>query len=93
MKAIALVVGLAACNSERVPTCAEVTDHVLEVVTVKYPGHGDMGAGGTRQSQIDACETRKLPAGERRCIMAAKTMEAVAQCRRAGMTEGSAPKP
>lgn len=98
MKRLAFVLLLAACSKkapakDNGPTCAEVTDHVLEVARIAYPGHGDMGASGNRQSQIDACETRKPPATQRRCMMAAKSMEALAQCRRASTsTEGSAPK-
>ena len=82
MKHIVLVALLAACSKEKVPTCAEVTDHVLKIVQVKYPGHGDMGAGGNREAQIAACEARNIDETERRCIMAAKTAEAIAECRR-----------
>jgi hypothetical protein len=96
MKIALVLLLLCACGkSEKVPTCAEVTDHVLGVVQVKYPGHGDMGAGGNRQDQINSCEARKMSAGERRCILAAKTMEAIAECRRASVKKeaGSATTP
>jgi hypothetical protein len=97
MKRLAFVLLLVACSKkaaeDKGPTCAEVTDHVLEVARIAYPGHGDMGASGNRQSQIDACEARKMPVAERRCMIAAKSMEALAQCRRPAMsTEGSAAK-
>ena len=93
MKRIALAVLLfAACSKssdDKAPTCAEVTDHMLKIVQVAYPGHGDMGARGNRESQIAACEQRNPSASERRCILAAKTTEAIAQCRRESM-KGSA---
>lgn len=97
MKRLAFVLLLAACSKkaaeDKGPTCAEVTDHVLEIARIAYPGHGDMGANGNRQAQIEQCEARKVPAAERRCMIAAKSMEALAQCRRPSMsTEGSASK-
>ncbi len=84
MKRFVVVLLLTACNkqAEKLPSCAEVTDHLLEVTRIAYPGHGDMGARGNRQAEIDACESRHLTAKERHCILAAKTTEAIELCRR-----------
>jgi hypothetical protein len=93
MKRVALVLVLMICacsKSEKAPSCAEVTDHVLKLVQVKYPGHGDMAGQGNREQQIAQCERDASPA-ERRCTLAAKTMEDAALCRRERMKkEGSA---
>lgn len=91
MKQLAIVMLLVACSKseEKAPTCAEVTDHMLKVVQIAYPGHGDMGARGNRDAEIQKCEARKMSATERRCILAAKTMEAIGECRRGSMN-GSA---
>jgi hypothetical protein len=95
MKRLVFVLVLAACGkNEKAPTCAEVTDHVLEITRIAYPGHGDMGASGNREAQVQQCEARKLPAAERRCMMSAKSMEDLGQCRRGSMkTEGSGSAP
>ena len=94
MKRLVLVLLLTACAKEKVPSCAEVTDHMLATVKKEYAGHGDMGAAGNRQSAIEQCETRKVPASERRCIMSATSTEQIAQCRRGSVPkdEGSARK-
>jgi hypothetical protein len=97
MRRLAFVLLLAACSNKAAedqgPTCAVVTDHVLEIARITYPGHGDMGGAGNRKAQIEQCEVRKMPAVERRCMMAAKTLEALAECRRRSLgTEGSASK-
>jgi len=96
MKRIALVFLLcAACSkkaAEKVPTCAEVTANMLKIMQTKYPGHGDMGAMGNREQLIQQCEARKIPATEKRCIVAAKTEDDLGQCRRASLPkeQGSA---
>lgn len=86
---------VAGCSKkqEKVPTCAEVTDHVLALVQRAYPGHGDMGGRGNRQREIEACEARKLPAAERRCMLAAKSMDAVAACRKPSVQDPPQPAP
>ena len=94
MKRLVLVVLLGGCAKEKAPSCAEITDHMLEIVKKEYAGHGDMGAQGNRKNAIDQCEARKVPAGERRCIMSAISTEQIAQCRRGSVPkdEGSAKK-
>lgn len=61
------------------PTCAAVTDHVYEVSRKAYPGHGDM-AMGNRAADIARCEARKLTGKQRRCMLEAQSMEALALC-------------
>jgi hypothetical protein len=96
MKRITFVLLLvAACSKkseEKAPTCAEVTDNMLKVMQAKYPGHGDMGAMGNRDMAIKDCEGRNMPVAEKRCIVAAKTTDDLAACRRAHMPkdQGSA---
>lgn len=80
-----LVSSGAGCSKQaekKAPTCAEVTDHVLAIVQVAYPGHGDMGGRGNRDLEIQQCEARKVSAKERRCIVAAKDMAGIAACRK-----------
>jgi hypothetical protein len=95
MKRIVLAALLASCGgkSEKVPTCAEVTDHMLALMQIAYPGHGDMGAMGNRKLAIEQCEARKLGPDERRCIMKAKASDELGACRRARMGESAAPRP
>ena len=88
---VLLVVVLAACSkkAEKVPTCAEVTDNMLKIVQSQYPGHGDMGGMGNRESAIQQCESRNMPANEKRCIVNAKNVEELGACRRASMPKGT----
>jgi hypothetical protein len=88
MKRVVLLLILAACSkkaAEKVPTCAEVTDNMLKIVQSQYPGHGDMGGAGNRESAIQQCESRNMPANEKRCIVNAKNVEDLGACRRASM--------
>ena len=98
MKRAVLLLALIGCKSEKLPTCTEITDHVLELTQKMYPGHGDMGQHGNRKLMIEQCDARKLTGEERKCIMAAKSTDAVAMCRRDTMKKeeagsGSAPAP
>jgi len=63
------------------PSCEKVTDHVFEISTKAFPGHGDMGMGN-RKDYVASCETRKMPASERRCLLAAQDMMSLARCRK-----------
>jgi hypothetical protein len=63
------------------PSCAMVTEHVYEITRKAYPGHGDMQMGN-RKDDIARCEARKMSAEQRRCMVAAQSMEALAQCAR-----------
>ncbi|HLL24864.1 MAG TPA: hypothetical protein VK427_22175 [Kofleriaceae bacterium] len=91
MKRIVLAFVLAACSEKSAkqadtgPSCAEVTDNMLKIMQAQYPGHGDMGAMGNREQTIQQCEVRKMPASEKRCIVAAKTVEDLGACRRASI--------
>lgn len=89
MRWLVAVVLLASCQSkpaEKVPSCAELTEHLYSVTKIAYPGHGDMEMGN-RKNEVAACEARKPSAGERRCIMAAKDLTAVAACRKPAVTK------
>ena len=91
MKRLVIIMLLASCSKtdDKAPTCAEVTDHVLKTVQIAYPGHGDMNGRGNRETEIQQCEARKMSASERRCVIGAKTPQAIAQCRRESLN-GSA---
>lgn len=93
---VVVVAALAACSRsapEKVPTCAELTEHLFAVTKIAYPGHGDMEMGN-RNAEVAACEARKPSPGERRCMMAAKDLAGVAACRKPSVQgSGSAPRP
>ncbi len=96
MRWLFLFVVVAGCSKQaekKAPTCAEVTDHVLSVVQIAYPGHGDMGGRGNRDLEIQQCEARKVSAKERRCIVAAKDMAGIAACRKGGIRGNDAKPP
>jgi hypothetical protein len=88
MTRLALLVGLlAACGSSKKqddgPPCDKVVDHMLELTKQMLPGHGDQPMGD-RKAMIDQCVQRKMPASMRSCLLAAKSLDELAQCRRAG---------
>ena len=87
MKRLAILVLLVGCSksADKAPTCAEVTDHMLKIVQIAYPGHGEMSGRGNRETEIQQCETREMSTTERRCIISANTPQAIAQCRRQSM--------
>src|SRR5690349_1197009 len=76
-----------ACGADSGPSCTQVTDHMLEVTKQEIAGHGDELLGQRRQ-MIEQCETRKMTADQRRCLVAAKDMAGFAACR-----AGKAPDP
>lgn len=89
---LVLLIAHAACSKkadEKVPTCAEVTDNMLKIVQGQYPGHGDMGGMGNRENAIKQCESRNMPASEKRCIVKAKNVEELGACRRASLPKAS----
>lgn len=88
--AVALAAGCGKREQEKVPSCAELTEHLYEVTRIAYPGHGDMEMGN-RKAEIEACEQRNLPAAERRCMMAAKDLAGVAACRKHSAPPASKP--
>lgn len=61
------------------PSCAQVVDHMLEVTKQQLTGHGDMELGN-RKTMIAQCEQRTLSADQRRCLVAAKDLTAIAAC-------------
>ena len=66
--------------AEPVPTCAQMTDHMLEITKQQLAGHGDLNLDTQRQGMVDQCEKRNMPPEARKCLMAASTMEAIAAC-------------
>jgi hypothetical protein len=96
---IALVPALAAGCSKKEdpgPPCGQVADHVTEVVAKAYPGHADMMPKGARKQWVASCESRKLTAKQRRCMMDAQTPDALAACIREKVDEkqpGTTPLP
>jgi len=85
---LALVLLLAACGSAKKedpgPTCAQLTDHLLQLMSSSMPpGHGNMRMGD-KKSMNAHCEEKHMDAKTRTCVLAAKTMPEAAAC--AGMT-------
>jgi len=77
----ALLAVVAACKkADPPPACPQVVDHMLEVMKTGLTGHGNLELGNRKQ-MIDQCEQRKLSATERRCMLAAKDLPALASCR------------
>lgn len=76
-------------KSDPGPTCAQITDHMLEVTKQELVGHGDELLG-QRKQLIEQCEARKMNADQRRCLLAAKDMAGFATCR-AGKDPAPAP--
>lgn len=91
---------LAACSkkSDPGPTCAQLTDHALELIKKTYPGHGEMQLGN-RDRLIQECEARNYTPKQRKCLLAAQSLDAAAACAPAPETERpatlapTAPKP
>jgi hypothetical protein len=70
----------AACKKDDPgPPCAQVVDHILDVSKQGLTGHGTLELGN-RKLMIEHCETRKLSADARRCIVAAKDLAGLAEC-------------
>jgi hypothetical protein len=82
MLRLALVVALvAACKKQdRGPACQQIVDHMLEVTKQQLPGHGDQPLGDRKQ-MIDECEKRELAPAVRTCLVAAKSLAELAECR------------
>jgi hypothetical protein len=83
MKRLVFALALLGCNKgDSGPTCAQVTDHMLEVTKQQLTGHGNLELGNRKQ-MIDVCEQRHLTAEQKRCIMSAKTLPALGDCQKA----------
>ncbi len=78
--AIALAFGCERKQPDPGPLCEQVADHAAEVARKAYPGHGDMMPGGNRQAYVDSCRARKYTADQRRCMLKAQSIEAMAAC-------------
>jgi hypothetical protein len=80
--ATALAAGAAAgCERKQEvgPSCKVITEHVYEITRKAYPGHGEMQMGNPK-ADIARCEARKLTLAQRRCMVEAKSVEALASC-------------
>ena len=74
---------LVACSKKKEdagPTCDQVADNLIAVTKQMLPGHGDQ-AMGDRKAMVAQCEQRKMPAAQRKCLVAAKTFDELAKCR------------
>jgi hypothetical protein len=93
-RVIVCVSCLVGCGSKAAedpgPSCAQVMDHILEVTKQQLVGHGDMQLG-QRDAMIKQCEERKMPVKTRTCLLAAKTLADIAECR-AGKPSGGPPQ-
>lgn len=63
------------------PSCDKVVDHMLELTKQMMPGH-DTESLGNRNQLIAECKQRKMPASVRTCLLAAKSFNHLADCRR-----------
>jgi hypothetical protein len=52
---------------------------MLEITKQQLAGHGDQQLGD-RAAMIQQCEKRKLSPAARNCLIAAKTLAAIAEC-------------
>jgi hypothetical protein len=82
--AIGLAIGLApGCErkpDDPGPSCDKVADHVAEVARKAFPGHGDMMPASSRKAYVESCQSRKLSAKQRRCMLEAQSVDAIAEC-------------
>ena len=62
------------------PPCSQVVDKMVEITMQVVPGH-DPSMFGDKKQMIAECEQRKMPASQRKCIVAAKTKDDLAKCR------------
>jgi hypothetical protein len=62
------------------PACPEVVDHMVKVMREGLKGHESVNLGD-RDQMIDQCEKRNMTAQERRCMLTAKDLGALASCR------------
>lgn len=78
--AMVLALGCSKSKEDPGPSCEKVAEHVNEVATKAYPGHSEMMPKGSRKAYVASCEARKLTGKQRRCMLEAQSMEAIAQC-------------
>ncbi len=82
--ALAAMLVLSACSSSKkkaadVPSCETIVDNMLAVTKQAMPGHGDMELGNKKQMAAE-CEKRNLSDDQKRCLAAAKDLNAIADC-------------
>jgi hypothetical protein len=80
--AVALVIALGGCASKKAdpgPGCPAIVDHMLAVMKQGLTGHDAVDLGNRKQ-MIEQCEGRNMSAANRRCLVAAKDLTALAAC-------------
>lgn len=79
--ALTALLVLSACSKKAadVPSCEKVVDNMLTVTKTAMPGHGDMELGNKKQ-MVAECEKRGLSDEQKRCIVAAKDLNGLAEC-------------
>lgn len=85
------LLALAACGKKAEdpgPPCDQVVDHMLEVTKQQMVGHG-AELKTQKAAMVRQCEERKMPAATRRCLVAAKTLPEIAECRAGKKPEGA----
>jgi len=87
-----LITVVAACKQDKGPPCPQIVDHMLEVTKQQLPGHDDQMLGDRKQ-MIAECEKRNLSPAMRKCLMAAKTLAALGECRAKDAPRPPAPPP
>jgi hypothetical protein len=93
--ALAMVIALGGCankNADPGPACPAVVDHMLAVMKQGLTGHDAVDLGNRKQ-MIEQCEARDMSAAERRCLVAAKDLSALAACAAGRRTEPPALPP
>ena len=75
------VAALAACGGkdDPGPSCEQLTDHLLAVMTGTAPGHAGM-AMAPRQLMIQRCDDKHYTPAVRTCMLAATTMASAGAC-------------
>jgi hypothetical protein len=83
MKRLVLAIALVGCSkaADPGPTCPQLVEHMLEVTKQAMPAHGKMELGNKKQ-MVQTCEDRKLTPAQRKCMMAASTLAALAECQK-----------
>ncbi len=69
----------AADKADTGPSCDQVTDRVLEIMKSGLTGHGNVEMGNKKQ-MVEQCEARNMSATQRKCMVAAKDVTALAAC-------------
>jgi hypothetical protein len=92
---LALAVALGGCANKKAdpgPACPAVVDHMLAVMKQGLTGHDAVDLGNRKQ-MIEQCEARNMSAAERRCLVEAKDLSALAACTAGRRTEAPALPP